>query len=116
MYRNKWKPSKKAAREFKDKMDEIQDFCIENGIDMSSTGDSYYFTINDQAYRVSNHSIEASNAKAYNYWGKKIRDCYHDAKRDPDIIYIHASKTRIIKIYSDLKTGKKLNGRGEIVK
>ena len=32
MYRNKWKPSKKAAREFKDKMDEIQDFCIENGI------------------------------------------------------------------------------------
>ena len=28
----KWQPSKKKIREFKEKMNEIDDFCLENGI------------------------------------------------------------------------------------
>lgn len=47
----KWKPSKSAAREFAAKMQEIETFCRENGIDKSASGDSYYFEINGQKYR-----------------------------------------------------------------
>ena len=115
MYKYRWKPSKTAAREFKEKMSAIEEFCIENGITMSANGDSYYFTIDGQHYRVSNHSIEASNAKAYNFYGEKVRECYHDSTRDPDVIYIHAGKTRIIEIYNNLRAGKKLDGRGQMV-
>ena len=115
MYKYRWKPSKTAAREFKEKMNAIEEFCSENGIVMSASGDSYYFNIGEQSYRVSNHSIEASNAKAYNWYGQKVRECYHDSTRDPEVIYIHASKTRIIEIYNNLRAGKKLNGRGQIV-
>lgn len=109
----KWKPSKKAKIEFASKMDEINKFCQENNISKSVSSDSYYFTINGQKYRVSNHSIEASNAKCYNIFGEKVRDTYHDSERSKEVIYIHASKTRIIDIYNDLKNGFKLNGRGE---
>ena len=111
-YNYKWKPSKSKIREFKAKMDEIDEFCIENGISASLTNDSYYFIINGQKYRVSNHSIEASNKKAFNQYGEKVRDCYHSDKRDVDTIYIHASKTRLIEIYNDLKNGYELDGRG----
>ena len=54
MHKRKWTPSKTARREFAAKMDTITDFCQKNGIDQSR--DSYYFTIDGQAYRVSNHS------------------------------------------------------------
>lgn len=110
----KWKPSKSKAREFAKQMDEINEFCFKNGINQSRNQDSYYFSLNGQYYRVSNHSIEASNAASYNWMGAKIRENYHDSERDDKTIYIHASKTRIIEIYTNLKNGYKLDGRGNI--
>lgn len=105
-YGYRWKPSKTAKREFANKMREIEAFCEEKGISSSMTNDSYYFVINGQQYRVSNHSVEAS----YRNGG------YHEYEatngRFEDTIYIHASKTRIIDIYNDLSNGYKLNGRG----
>lgn len=89
--------SKTDKREFAIKMAEIEDFVKANGIIQSYNGDSYYFTINDTNYRVSNHSPESSP--------------YHDG-RDEKTVYIHASKTRIIEIYTDLKNGYELDGRG----
>lgn len=111
-YGKRWKPSKTAAREFAQEMDRIRTFCAEHGIDMSSSGDSYYFTVNGQKYRVSNHSVESSNAHAYNALGEKVRETYHQDGRKDDTIYIHAGKTRIVEIYTALKAGKKLDGRG----
>ncbi len=113
-YRRRWKPSKTAIREFAKKMDEISEFCNENGISQSRNGDSYYFTINKQDYRVSNHAVESRNkydeltGELLNARGYKM-----DAIRKHNVIYIHAGKTRIIDIYNDLKAGYKLNGRGE---
>ncbi len=112
---HKWTPSKTAKREFAQKMDEISEFCAKNGIQQSRNGDSYYFTIKGKNYRVSNHSVEASNAHAYNWLGEQSRDLYHPGGRKDDVIYIHASKTRIMDIYNDLKSGKKLDGRGNVI-
>lgn len=112
MYHRRWKPSKARAREFAEEMQEISDFCNENGIERSVGSDSYYFTIDGQKYRVSNHSIEASNAHAYNWMGEQVRPKYHEDERDRDTRYIHASKTRIIQIYNDLAAGYELDGRG----
>lgn len=107
----KWKPSKTAAREFAKQMQEIDDFCAENGISASSSKDSYYFTVGGVHYRVSNHTIEASNRAAYKD-GEQVRALYHEDGREADTVYIHASKTRIIDIYNNLKAGYKLDGRG----
>ena len=96
-------------------MREIDEFCREYGISCSSTKDSYYFSINGQKYRVSNHTVEASNRSAYNWLGEQVRDKYHDDGRDDNTIYITASKTRIIEIYNDLLNGYKLDGRGNRV-
>lgn len=96
---NKWKPSKTALKEFAKKMDEIDEFCKNNGISQSTSSDSYYFDIDGQSYRVSNHSVESSK--------------YHNGRKE-GVIYIHASKTRIIEIYENLKAGKKLDGFGKI--
>lgn len=95
-------------------MVEINEFCVKNGIDQSRSSDSYYFTINGQEYRVSNHSVESSNRRAFNSLGEKVREEYHSGGRENDVIYIHASKTRIIEIYENLKAGKVLDGRGNI--
>lgn len=110
----KWKPSKTAAREFAQRNREIDEFCIENGIDRSRNGDSYYFTIAGQAYRVSNHTVEASNAGATDWKGEQVREKYHEDGRKADTIYIHAGKLRIMEIFNALKAGKKLDGRGNI--
>ena len=83
MYR-KSKPSKSAKREFARKMDEIREFCDDNCISYSNSMDSFYFTIGGQHYRVSNHSVESSNA----------------------------GKTRIKDIYLDLKQGYSIDGTG----
>lgn len=109
MYR--WKPNKAAAKEFAAKMDEINEYCKAHGIEQSARGDSYYFTIGGQRYRVSNHTIEASNRAAYRD-GEQVRGLYHEGGRDANTIYIHASKTRLIEIYSRLKAGERLDGRG----
>jgi hypothetical protein len=108
----KWKPSKSQARAFAQQMEEIREFCSINGIEQSYSSDSYYFTIEGQKYRVSNHSVETSNARAFNEFGEQIRAVYHKDGRADDTIYIHASKTRIIDIYNDLKNGYKLDGKG----
>lgn len=110
--RFKYRPSKTKAREFAQEMDRIDQFCSENGIDHSRTSDSYYFMIDGQKYRVSNHTVAASNAGAYNDLGEKIRDKYHEGGEESDTIYITAGKTRIIEIYNDLKAGYKLDRRG----
>ena len=108
----RFKPSKAAAREFAQKMQEIDDFCIANGIRASRSNDSYYFCIDGIGYRVSNHSVEASNSAAYDDFGNLKRELYHDGGRIDGVVYIHAGKTRIIDIYNDLKSGYKLDGRG----
>lgn len=110
----KYRPSKKVARDFAIKMKEIESFCDENGIIQSANSDSYYFTLNGQKYRVSNHSVEASNSKAYNWCGEQVRDKYHPNGRESDVFYIHASKTRIIEIYNNIKTGFTVDHRGYI--
>lgn len=109
---NGWKPSKSKAKEFAKLMDEIDEFCTKNNISNSSTNDSYYFRINGKKYRVSNHSVEKSNATAYDELGRKVHEVYHEGGREEDTVYIHASKTRIIQIYNDLKAGYELDGRG----
>lgn len=111
-FKYKYTPSRAKAREFANTMKEIEQFCREHAIDMSRNGDSYYFTINGQEYRVSNHSVEASNAAAYDRMGNKTRELYHESGRKNDVRYIHAGKTRIMDIYNDLKAGYELDGRG----
>lgn len=114
----KWKPSRAAAREYAEKMQEITDFCEKNKISHSNSYDSYYFEVAGQKYRVSNHTIEASNAAAEAFDPVKgfyqSRDLYHPAGRESDTVYIHAGKTRIIEIYTALKEGKSLDGRGNV--
>lgn len=115
-YGRKWKPSKTKAREFAKQMEEIDNYCVENAIDSSFTNDSYYFMIDGQEYRVSNHTVEASNRKAKNWLGEQVREQYHPEGEKQDVIYITASKTRIIEIHKALLAGKKLNRRGYEVK
>lgn len=111
-FNKRWKPSKTKAKEFAQQMEEISNFCATNGISQSLSGDSYYFFLNGKNYRISNHTIEASNLRAYNYLGEQIREKYHDDCRRDDTIYIYASKTRIIEIYNDLLAGYELDGKG----
>ncbi len=111
-YRRKFTPSRSKAREFAIKMKEIEEFCNQNAIQMSYNQDSYYFRLYGQEYRVSNHTIEKSNEHAFNYFGEQVREMYHPDGRKDDVVYIHASKTRIMEIYNDIKEGYMLNGRG----
>lgn len=111
-YGRKWKPSKTKAREFAKTMEEIDEFCRENGICQSKRSDSYYFFLDGKEYRVSNHTIAASNSHAYNDLGEQIREKYHEDKESDDVIYITAGKTRIREIYEDLKAGFELDRRG----
>ena len=113
---DKWKPSKTKAKEFAKTMKDIDEFCEKYGISQSRKSDSYYFKINGQNYRVSNHTIESSNAGAYreDKYGnqKKVRELYHPEGREDDTIYITAGKTRIKDIYKDLYNGYELDKKG----
>lgn len=112
-----YKPSKLKAIQFAMEMDFIREFCEKNNIQTSKNNDSYYFTLNGTNYRVSNHTIEASNKAAFDIdTGMYKRDLYHETERKDDTVYIHAGKTRIIDIYNDLKAGYKLNGKGYKIK
>lgn len=111
----KWKPSKVAAREFAETMNEIEKYCATHNIKSSASSDSYYFTVNGIPYRVSNHSVEASNAHSANFLGEKVREKYHEDGRNAGTIYIHASKARIIEIHKAILGGSQINGRGQIV-
>lgn len=106
----RWKPSKTAAREFAEKMREIDAFCLEHGIRQSNSSDSYYFELDGVNYRVSNHTIEASNRGAF-LDGVQIRDLYHP-NGEAGIVCITAGKTRIMDIYNDLAAGFRLDRRG----
>lgn len=111
----RYKPSKTKIREYAEKMDMIDDFCSKNNISRSANSDSYYFEINGQKYRVSNHSVESSNRGAYEEGThEQIRELYHPEGREKDTIYIHAGKTRIMEIYENLKAGKELDRRGNV--
>jgi hypothetical protein len=108
----KFKLNQTKAREFARLMSEIDIFCREHRIIRSYNSSSYYFELNGKKYRVSNHSVEASNARAINQYGEQVRELYHPDGREKDVIYILASKTRIIEIYNNLEQGLTLDGRG----
>ncbi len=110
----RYKVSKTKAREYAQKMDEIDDFCRANGISHSLSSDSYYFTVDGIKYRVSNHTLQASDrGMRDSLTGEKLRDSYHD--NDHDLVCITAGKTRIIEIYTALQTGAKLDKRGNVI-
>ena len=115
MYGFKKSFSREAKRDFARKMNEIEDYCLDHGISRSRSSDSYYFTVAGQSYRVSNHSVEASNLAARDDFGHLTRELYHPGGRDPEVVYIHASKTRLIEIHQALLSGKKLDGHGREV-
>lgn len=110
----RWKPSKAKAKEFARKMEEIRAYCEENGIGYSASMDSYYFYIDGERYRVSNHTVAASNAGAYRN-GEQVREKYHsDGEYDRDH-EITASKTRLTEIHKALMAGKKIDKRGYVI-
>lgn len=117
-YGYRWKPSKTAAQEFVKKMDEVERFCNEHGISHSASMDSFYFNINGESYRVSNHTVAASNAGRFGEnpvtgeWVER-RERYHTEGEFDRNHEITASKTRIIDIYNDLAAGIKLDKRGK---
>lgn len=111
MYRRHYKPSRAKAKAFSETMTEIEKFCTENGISASASRDSYYFTLGEQRYRVSNHTIAASNRGRFDADGNERRAKYH-GEGDKDLVCITAGKTRIIEIYNDIKNGYALDGRG----
>ena len=116
MYGYTYRPSAAQKKEFHEKMLEIEAFCKKHGISASHNNDSYYFSIKGQRYRVSNHSIEASNRAAFDeYTGEQLRELYHDPELEGDVIDILAGKTRIIDIYNDLVAGYDLDYRGRRV-
>lgn len=109
---SRWQPSHAQKREFAKKMREVDAFCEEHGIRQSADSSSYYFTIDGQKYRVSNHTVAASNRGAYDWTGEQVREKYHPDGERGDTVYITAGKTRIMDIYDDLTHGYELDRRG----
>lgn len=110
----KFKLSKEKAIKFRKKIQDIDDYCKENNITKSFSGDSYYFQLNDIKYRVSNHTVSKSNRNAFSKDGERLRKEYHPDGEN-GMVCITASKTRIIEIHKALKSGKKLDRRGNVV-
>lgn len=94
------------------RLEEIRHFCDDHNIRYSKNQDSYYFTVRGTRYRVSNHTVEASNRAAYRRDGSMRRALYHPDGREDGVVYIHASHFRIPQIYMDLRMGRALDGRG----
>ena len=93
MYGYTYRPSAAKRQEFHEKMLEVEAFCKKYGISASRNNDSYYFSIEGQRYRVSNHSVEASNRAAFDeYTGEQLKELYHDPEREEDVIEILAGK------------------------
>lgn len=105
---NNWKPSKEEAKAFAIKMAEIKAFCEEFNIIKNYKEDSYYFELNGNMYRVSNHSkpLEVD----WDELGNKIKYFEYEG-----VILIQASKTRIMDIYMALKDGKKVDAKGNVL-
>ena len=110
-----WRPREDARKEFAQKMRKIDEFCAANNIShvQSVSGDSYTFQIDGQAYRVANHRVDTSGNRTYNVLGEQIQH-NHQEQAPTDIIHIHASKTRIVDIYNNLKAGLELDRRGNV--
>lgn len=110
----KYKPSKAQKAAYVDQLKNLETFCTNNNIQRSTRGDSFYFTIDGKNYRVSNHTVAASDTgmyrQAFNGEVIKVRESYHPAIDDK--VCITAGKTRIEQIYNDLKAGFTLNKRG----
>ena len=107
--------SRTKAKEYAQEMEEVENFCRDNGISTSRSLDSFYFTLNGTKYRVSNHTLQASDrGMRDSLTGEKLRDSYHN--NDDDLVCFTAGKTRIEQVYSDLKAGHKLDKRGFRVK
>jgi hypothetical protein len=103
--------SRTKAKEYAQEMERINDFCNEHGISASRNLDSFYFKLNGISYRVSNHTMEASDrGMRDSLTGEKLRESYH--KYDDDLVCITAGKTRIVQVYCDLKAGYELTKRG----
>ncbi|MEG1508886.1 MAG: hypothetical protein RR454_00375 [Clostridia bacterium] len=110
-YGKKWSPSNAEKEKYANTMNEIDKFCKDNNIKSSFSNDSYYFSLNGKNYRISNHTIETSDAGAFNENGEKLREFYHVGNEQ--LICFTASKTRIIEIYNNLLQGKELDKRGK---
>lgn len=105
--------SRAKAREYAQEMEIINNFCNANGISASRNLDSFYFSLDGVKYRVSNHTMQASDrGMRDSVTGEKRRDSYHE--HDNDLVCITAGKTRIAEVYSNLKAGKKLDKRGYV--
>lgn len=113
-YGQPFRMSKKAKAEYAQKMKDVETFVKENNIKQAQNGKSFYFELNGKKYRVSNHTVEASNAGAFNSEGQQVRELYHPDGRDGEV-QIFASPTRLIEIYNAIKDGKQVDGRGRIV-
>jgi len=109
--------TKKGKREDKE-YKKLKEFCKKNNISYSSSVRSFYFTLFNQRYRISNHSIKESNQgrelKAQRQslmYGKDIKPrLYH--KGNEDIIDITAERSRVFQIYKDIKEGYEVDERG----
>ena len=106
-----YKRSKADRKEYAEQMIHIGQYCERNNIQISSTGDSYYFNYRLTSYRVSNHTVAKSDAGMINIYGEKVRESYHT---NNNVICITASKTRIIEIHKDILAGLELNKRGNV--
>lgn len=112
----KFKMSKTARCEYAAKMAEIEDFCKAHDIKRSFSGDSYYFYLNGQNYRVSNHTVAESNRAAFEeFTGEQLREVYHEGGERADTIYIKAGKLRICEIYNALAAGKEVDECGRVL-
>ena len=102
----KWEPSRASAREFANKMKEIDDYCAEHGITQSRSSDSYYFVHDGVEYRISNHAVERS----VDGYGKKYHGDSDEYRQK--VFCIHAGKTRLIDIHQLIIKGAKIDHRG----
>lgn len=111
----KYSPSKAKRAEFASKVKEVEEYCKLNNIQVSRSGDSFYFEVNGKKCRISNHTVETSDNGALESFFRTgvMRESYHQQNYDIDIL---ASKTRLIEIHQALLAGYQLDGRGKIKK
>lgn len=94
-YSRKWKPSKNQVRNFIQKMDDIETFCAAKNILSDGNKDAYFFDVNGIDYRVAN---------------------YAGPKNTTTNVYIYASKTRLIEIYTAIENGLRVDRRGYVIR
>ena len=82
----------------------LDDFCRQNGIRQSKSGNSFYFRLNGKSYRVSDHTEQYSNVCSRDLKGRKIRKCYHGKTSRTNTIL--AQRSEVKRIYEEIKYGK----------